>query len=292
MKKFTLFFLLVFCVLLVTRAQENSQGSTKSNPVFMAGISYSYMSADLKLANLSKHSVWYGTDLGTYELTRDEIKEVNDQIERKNYVNNINLEFGMVLYDRPESKWKIIAGVLAGFARSNSEIYNNITDTSEYTFNSRFIKPCLGVEVGLFYTFDPHWELAVKPLFVTTFGVTEEITDNINAVPEGFTMTTSDTYHSFYQRLCLMAGYTAGNLKFSAGPGIYLMLSEHEYTIERVYTSTGELLLDEINSRSINRSCIDASLSVNWNITGPLNFYVFSGIGKDIIVNTGLTVNF
>jgi hypothetical protein len=292
MKKIILLLVLINYINLVAHSQENSQGSTKSKSVFTAGISYSNMSADLQLAGLSKHSVWYGTDLGTYELTDDEIREVNDHIERNNFVNNVNLEFGMILYDRPESKWEVIAGVLAGLARSNSEVYNHFTDTSEYTFNSKFIKPCLGVEVALFYTFDPHWELAVKPLFVSTFGETEEITDHINVVPEGFTMTTTDTYHSFYQRLSLMAGYTSGNFKFSAGPGLYLMLSNHEYTIERVYTSTGELLLDEINSRSINRSFIDASLSANWNISGLLSLYVFSGIGKDIIVNTGITVNF
>jgi hypothetical protein len=292
MKKFTQLFFLIFCALGVARAQENSPGDKKGSPVFIAGISYSYMSADLRLADLSKHSVWYGADLGTYELSGDEIKEVNDNIERNNFVNNVNLEFGIIFYDRPESKWKASAGILAGLARSNSEVYNNLTDTSEYTLDSKFIKPCLGVELDLVYAFDPHWELAIKPLFVSTFGETEEITDNINVVPEGFTMTTTDTYHSFYQRLSLMARYNAGKFLFSAGPGFYLMLSNHEYTIERVYVSTGELLLDEIKSRSINRSFIDASFSANWNIAGPLSLYVFTGIGKDIIVNSGITVNF
>jgi hypothetical protein len=286
--------MLMFSIYLCIGAysQDSKDDPPRSGIRFIAGISYSYMSADLQLAGLSKHSVWYGTDFGTYVLSDDEIKEVNDHIERNNAVNNVNLEFGMILFERPESKWKASAGVLAGIARSNAEIYNNLTDTSEYTLDSKFIKPCLGVEFDLVYAFDPHWELAIKPLFVSTFGETEEITDNINVVPEGFTMTTTDTYHSFYQRLSLMARYTTGNFSFSAGPGLYLVLSNHEYTIERVYASTGELLLDEINSRSINRSFIDASLSANWNITGPLSLYVFTGIGKDIIVNTGITVNF
>jgi hypothetical protein len=250
------------------------------------------MSADLQLSSLSKHSIWYGNDFGTYDLNSEEIDEVNDQVDRNNTVNNVNLEFGMTLFGRPESKWKAGFTILAGLASANATIYNSITNTNEYRFDSKLIKPCLGLGVDVNYAFNDRWGLAIKPYFVCTFGKAEEITDNINSPPEGFTQSTTDTYRSFYERLSLMATFSPGHFVFSAGPGLYLLVSSHEYTIERVSSSNGDLLLDEIHSTSINRSFVDASVSARWNIAGPFSLYVFSGIGRDIIVNGGFKVTF
>jgi hypothetical protein len=290
MKKITLVLIASICVCLASHAQENSPGENKVRPVFTAGISYSYITAELQLSDLSNHSVWYGTDFGTYELTPEEIDDLNDHIDRKNTVNNVNLEFGMTLFGRPESKWKAGVIFLAGLARSNATIYNSVTDTNEYLFDSKLSKPCLGVGFDVSYAFNARWGLVMKPYFVCTFGHASKITDNINVAPEGFTQSTTDTYRSFYQRLSLMATFSAGRFVFSAGPGFYLLISNHEYTIEREYVSNGDLLLDEIHSKSINRSFMDASVSARWNIAGPFSLFVFTGIGKDIIVNSGLKV--
>lgn len=292
MKKITLVLIIVMGVCLASHAQENSPGENKARPVFTAGISYSYIMADLQLSSLSNHSVWYGTDFGTYELTSEEIDDLNDHIDRTNTVNNVNVEFGITLFGRPESKWKAGVTLLAGLARTNATIYNSITDTNEYLLDSKLIKPCLGLGFDINYAFNARWGVVLKPYFVCTFGQSEKITDNINAVPEGFTQSTTDAYRSFYQRLSLMATFSTGDFVFSAGPGLYLLVSNHEYTIERVQTSSGDILLDEINSRSINKSIVDASVSARWNITGPFSLYVFSGIGRDIIVNGGLKVTF
>ena len=292
MKQIYFMFITAICVNMATYAQENNPVAKNGKTVFTAGISYSYMTADLRLSELSKHSIWYGTDYGTYVLNKDELKEVNDHIERKNTVNNINLEFGFNLFDHPDSKWEAGISFLAGLARNNTTIYNTVTDTNEYQLNSKLIKPFMGVGFDLSYAIDDRWGLSMKPYFVCTFGQAEEITDNINVAPEGFIQTTTDSYRSFYQRFSLMATYTAGDFVFSAGPGLYLLVSHHEYEIRRIYESNGDLLLDVITSRGINRWPVDASLSGQWNFAGPFYLYVFSGIGADIIVNGGLRVNF
>lgn len=253
-------------VCLASHAQENSPGENKAGPVFTAGISYSYITADLQLSGLSNHSVWYGTDFGTYELSGEEIDDLNDHIDRNNTVNNVNVEFGITLFGRPESKWKAGVTFLAGLARTHATIYNSMTDTNEYLLDSKLIKPCLGLGFDINYAFNARLGVILKPYFVCTFG------------------------HS--EKLSLMAAFSTGHFVFSAGPGLYLLVSNHEYTIERVQTSSGDLLLDEINSRSINKSFIDASVSARWNIAGPFSLYVFSGIGRDIIVNGGLKVTF
>ena len=51
---------------------------------------YSYLSADLKLSSLSLHSVWFGEDLGTHDLSSQEIDEVNATVDRTISINNVN----------------------------------------------------------------------------------------------------------------------------------------------------------------------------------------------------------
>jgi hypothetical protein len=292
MKRLVLLSLILTTFCQVIQSQKTDNKTEAKSPKFSVGVSYSYLSWDLRLAGLSEHSIWYGTDYGTNTLSRDQIKEVNDQIDRNNEVNNVNVEFGINLFDSPESGWKGRMTLLGGIARTNATMHNNVTDTNEYIFDSKLYKPCLGIGFDMEYAFDKRWGLAIKPYFVSTFGQTEKITDNINVVPEGFSQATSDTYRSFYQRLSLLATFSTGHFVFSAGPGLYLAVSHHEYVIQRVYISTGDRLLDEINSRSINRSFADASLSIRWKVAGPVSLYVFSGIGRDIIVNGGLVANF
>ena len=273
-------------------AQETGQEKVKNEPRFFIGISYSYLTADLKLDRLSNHSVWYGKDFGTYDFTREELDVVDSVIDRNNQVNNVNLETTMVLYGRPDSKWRATATLLLGLARSYTTIHNNVTGTDEYTYDSKFQKPCVGIGMDVSYALDPRWGISLRPFFICTFGEAATITDNINPVPDGFLQTTSDTYSSFYQRVSLMATYTTGDLVLAAGPGFYWLLSNHEYTIRRVYQSNGDLLIDEINSRGVNRSFLDGTVSIRWHVTGRVNLYALAGIGADIVINGGVTLGF
>jgi hypothetical protein len=276
----------------MVRSQDIGKEQVKNEPRFFVGASWSYLNADLKLDRLSNHSVWYGEDFGTYDFTREELDVIDSVIDRNNQVNNVNLEAGMVLYGRPDSKWSATATLLLGLARSYTTIHNNVTGTDEYTFDSKFQKPCAGIGMDVSYSLDPRWGISLRPFFISTFGEAVTITDNINPIPDGFLQTTSDTYRSFYQRVSLLATYTTGNLVLAAGPGFYWFLVNHEYTIERVYESNGDLLIDEITSRSVNRSFIDGTVAVKWHVSGPVNLYAIAGIGNDIVVNAGITLGF
>lgn len=283
---------LIICLGILVHSHDAGQEPVKKESRFFLGASYSYLNADMKLNRLSNHSVWYGQDFGTYDFTGEELDVIDSVIDRNNQVNNVNLEFGMVLYDRPDSKWNARATFFLGLARSYATIHNTVTETDEYTFDSRLQKPCLGLGMDVSYALDPHWGISLRPFFISTFGEAVTITDNINPVPDGFIQTTSDTYRSFYQRVSLMATYTTGNVVLAVGPGFYWLLSNHEYTINRVYQSSGELLTDEITSRSINRSFVDGTVAIRWHVSGPLSLYALVGIGSDIVVNGGITLGF
>lgn len=289
MKKL-IFSTLILCLALIVRSQETSQAPVKSESRFFIGASYSYLNADLKLNRLSNHSVWYGEDFGTYDFNGEELDAIDSVIDRNSRVNNVNFEASMVLYGRPDSKWHATATLLLGIASSYTTIHNNVTDTDEYTIDSKFQKPCVGMGLDVSYALDPHWGISLRPFFICTFGEAVTVTDNINPVPEGFLQTNRDTYRSFYQRVSLMATYTTGDLVLSAGPGFYWLLSNHEYTIKRVYESNGDLLVDEINSRSINRSFLDGTVAIRWHVSGPVSLYAMTGIGADIVVNGGIIV--
>lgn len=291
MKKLIISALLI-CTGIVAHSQQAPQVSVNDNPRFFFGASWSYLNADLKLDRLSNHSVWYGEDYGTYDFTREELDGIDSVIDRNNRVNNVSLEATMVFYSRPDSKWNATATLMLGLARSYTILHNNVTGNDEYTFDSEFQKPCAGIGMDVSYALDPHWGISLRPFFISTFGEAIKITDNINPVPDGFLQTTSDTYSSFYQRISLLATFTTGDLKLAAGPGFYWFLVNHEYTIERVYESNGDLLIDEINSRSVNRSFVDGTVAVKWHVSGPVNLYAIAGIGNDIVVNAGITLGF
>ena len=277
---------------IIAYSQDNTADPPKSGKKFYAGVSYAYISTDTKLYGLSLHSVWYDQDLGTIDLTDDQIDTLNSFTDRSVGINCLNLEAGMWLLDDSGSKWKINGTVMFGISRSNTEIYNNEKDTLEYAYESPMAKPCFGIGFNFAYAFSKHWGISLRPFFEGTMGKMTDITDNINPTPQNFTSSGEDMYRSFYQRMSVMADFTAGHFTFSAGPGFYWISSYHKYRIERTNLNSGELLADEITSRTVNRSFIDGSLAVEWKITEPLTIYALAGIGKDLVVNTGIHVNF
>jgi hypothetical protein len=286
--------LIVFMTLSIFQVRSQNQEADPANTgrKFFVGLSYSYMSLDLKLTDLSLHSVWAGQAMGTYNLSSDEIDEINAFTERSSTVNAVCAEAGMPLFNKPGSKWYVDGTLMLGVAQTYRSTYNKNSGKEEYNYNSGFSKPYFGLGFNVAYQFNPKWGVVVRPLFSATMGSESEITDNINAVPENFTQTIEDDYSTYYERISLLGSYNSGNFSLYAGPGFYWVNSNHDYIIEQTNMTNGDIIKDEINTKGIARSFIDGNIAVEWIFTKPLTFYAHAGFGNDVFINTGLHYNF
>jgi len=291
MRKFTI---LLIAVLLCQNAspQDKPNEPAKAGKRFFVGLSYSYLGLDSKLAGMSLSSVWSGQDLGSQDLTSDEISEINAYANRTNKVNSLNLDLGFKILDKPGTKWKVEGALMIGLAVFNSTVNNTETGTKEYVFKSDFTKPELGIAFIVSYNFTPRWGISLRPMFASTFGKITNVEDNINKIPENVTQSGEDKFYSIYERMGVTADFTAGPVTIAVGPGFYWFSSMHKYTLTRINNLNGEVYTDEITSWTRPRDFVDGDISVTWRIIKPLTFYARAGIGMDLIINTGLHFNF
>lgn len=291
MKKHVLpFILIIWCY--ATMAQENTVEQTVNNRRFFVGASYSFMSVDLKLSSLSLQSVWFGTDLGTRDFETGEIETINGYVDRHSEANIISVQAGMHFIDNPDFPWKFSGTLLLGLGQSLTTVRNNETGVQEYSFNSGFSKPCLGLGLEVGYQVNKHWGIMLRPQMVGTMGTITNINDRVNPDPVNFTSKKEDQFGTIYLRSSLMAGYTAGPVTIMAGPGFFYFWSKHEYN--RTYTNinNGQTLSEEATYVLIPRSFIDGSVALSWRIVDQLTLRVHAGIGKDIMADGGLQFNF
>lgn len=291
MKKITLM-MFSFIVCIGAYSQGTMNEPAKTGKRFFAGVSYMYLSAHQKLSALTLHSEWYGEDFGTHELTEDEIDEVNAVIDRNSRVHCMSLEAGMHFIQNEASGWTVDGKILLGLAGNQNEIQNNSTDTLEFSYKSGLTRPAFGLGLDIAYHLNDQWALSLKPFAMSTMGANTEIVDNLSPNPVNVTETSDDKYWMFYEHLSLTVDFAAGNFTFSAGPGFYWINLKHEYTITRTNDLNGDLLIDEITTKTFGESFIDANVAVEWKITEMLDFYAAAGIGADLMLNTGLHYNF
>jgi hypothetical protein len=271
---------------------RDSEQQTAKNRRFFVGASYSFMSVDMKLSSLSLHSIWYGSDLGSRDLEPGEIDTINDFVNRHSDINALSLEAGMDFINNPEVKWKFSGALLLGIAQNLTTVHNNETGVQEYSFNSGFSKPCLGLGINFGYQFNKHWGLSLRPYIVGTMGTITDIDDQINTDPINFTSKKEDKFSTLYLRSSLMASYTAGPVTIMAGPGFYYLWAKHKYT--RTYTNIndGQVITEEATYVLIPRSFIDGNVAVSWKIIPQLTLQAHAGIGKDIMADGGIQFNF
>jgi len=276
-------------------SQESSPASSqpsKTDKRFFVGLSYSYMNISTKLTSLSLHSIWYDQDLGTQELSSDEIDMINSYAERNNRVNNLNVDIGMNIIGNQASKWRLEGNIMLGLAHFTSKVYNTTTSSEEYLFKSDFSKPALGIAFNAGYRFNSHWGITLRPLFATTFGKITKVEDKVNLVPENVTQAGEDKFYSFYERVSITADFSVGPVTISAGPGFYMANSRHAYTITRTNNLTGQINTEEIKTTTRSRNFMDGNLSVLWKINTLFTLSATTGIGNDIIFGAGLHYNF
>lgn len=158
----------------------------------------------------------------------------------------------------------------------------------ELVVDNGFTDPCFGIGFNIEHQFNPQWGLLFRPLIVTTFGKSDKVQDAMYPYLENYTETREDKFFTIYERLNVLATFTAGKFRFAAGPGFYYCHSSHEYRVERINNSTGDVLLDEIHTNLVPRSFVDGMAAIEWRFFGPLSLNVSVGIGKDIAARAGL----
>jgi hypothetical protein len=272
-------------------SQEKSSEPVKKSRKFYAGISYSYLNIDMKLNSLSNYSNWDGVS-ETKDFTKDQINEINSYVNRHNQVNNLNAEFGMNILDKPGSHWQIRGTVMGGIAKSELNLYNTSSESSEVKLNTSFSNPSFGIGFNFMYNFNSHWGLALNPFFMGILGTSKDIQDNINLDPVNFSVSRTDKFRTFYEHVSLLARYRVGRFAFEAGPGFYWINSWHKYTIERTNMSSGLQRIDETTSTAVPKSFFDGTVGAEWQIIDLLSVYAHAGIGSDLAVMTGIHFNF
>ncbi len=287
-----LFVILMLTVGFSAIAQESSSEKTAKNRPFFVGVSYSYMSVDMKLATMSLHSVWYGNDLGTYDLTEDEINTLNDQFNRSTKVNALLAEAGWWILKKPETKWQVSAKLFGGVAQSFSNITNKEGESQEISFNSGFSKPCLGLGAGVGYRITDRWAVNLNPVIVGTMGKSDEITDKAHPDPVNFQSVKEHKYKTLVGRIDLLASFRAGPVNIYAGPGLYRVWSWHEYTRTYSEGDPGEVITEEMSTRIATRSCLNAVAGASWEITPAFTLSARAGFGSDLSVDGGIQFNF
>ncbi len=291
MKKFT-FFTLLILLAIVAKPQVAVTDPATAGKRFFIGFSYSYLSMDLKLSALSLHSIWYGTDMGTHELTKGELDDVNTIVDRITRVNYLSFNAGMSFIDNPDSKWHLNGIVNLGIAGTKAEVHNNGTDSLEYTFDSGFSKPCIGLGFDVGYRFDDRWGLSVLPRALGSVSKVNEITDMVNPDPINFTSQKEDESWIIYFRSDVLASYTTGPVTMYLGPGFYYCWSKHEYSREYTNVETGDVLVEKVNSTLVPRIFIDGSIAVEWKIIEALTLNAHAGISRDLTLDAGIHFNF
>lgn len=273
-------------------AQEPASDQSLKTRRFFVGASYSFISIDMKLSSLSLQSVWYGSDLGTRDLEPGEIDTINDYVDRHSELNALILEAGMHFIDKPDVPWKLSGTLMLGIAQNLTTVTNSETGVQEYSFNSGFSKPCLGLGISFGYRFNRHWGLFLRPYVVGSTGTTKNIEDQVNPDPINFTSTKEDKFTTLYLRTGLLASYQAGPVTIMAGPGFYSFWAKHVYSRNYTNINDGQTITEKATYVLIPRSWIDGSLAVSWKIIDPLTLHIHAGIGKDLMLDGGLQFNF
>lgn len=290
-------FLIILLVILTgfegLSQQQDQPGSNAAKAKrFSAGINYSYLSVDMELSAMTLHSVWYGSDIGTEEKTDDQISEINGFVDRYSQINALCLQIGMILLDDPQVNWKVKGSIFGGVAENLTTVTNSLNSLKEYSFNSGFSKPYLGLEFDFGYQFNPAWGVIVRPLITGTMGKSKTIEDNVNPDMLNFNVSKENKYRTLYGKISLLASFSVKKFTVFAGPGLYRIWSHHEY--KRVYTQTEdwETITEEMTTDLVPSHCIDGNLAAIWRISDRFSLNALIGIGSDLNINAGLHYNF
>jgi len=291
MKKHVLFCMILFIATALS-AQDPGSAPTEKQRRFHIGASYSFYNASLKITNFSAHSVWYGSDLGTFTANDDEIARMNNHRTETCKLNALVVQVGAILLDQTKGHWFIDASLLLGISAVNTQTDLDLLSQNKMTVKSDPTNPVVGLSFNLRYNFNPHWGITAVPEIVYAWGKTNEITDSIHPMTTNFVNDLQEDFSYGYGRIALMASYTGKRFTVSAGPGFYYAQMKNTYSIRRTNPENGYEYSDELKTTLCSKSFIDGCLRADWIFIDPLTISLQVAAGNDFCINTGLRFNF
>jgi hypothetical protein len=292
MKRLYLFFFFVSTSLAVF-SQAGDQAIEKKKPLGIhIGITYNYLSADMKLGYMSLHSIYNGQDFGTETLTKKEIDTINSFMKYNNTLTVLAVEAGMKLLDKPGAHWKIDGKLMFGISKSYRSAHNTNIAGDEQVFSTDFFRPCTGIGFTFTYNFNPHWGLSMLPYSSIGWGISNKVDDNLYPKVEYFEESRKESFTTVYSRFTVLAAYSIWHLTISLGPGVYYQYDTHTYKIDRTNPDNGSTFHDDIKTRLHNRSFLDGCLSAQWRIIQALTLDASCYLGHDLLIHGGICYNF
>lgn len=269
-------------------AQNTDQDDQNLSGKFYLGITYSYFGNELKLLSMTQQSIWQDVDLGIYELDKDEIDTLNSFVDYNISFHAPGLEAGIVLLNKPDSRWYIDTKIMVGLSKIVSQTYNTNENTTDMDISSEKFTPWFGLGFNIKSRLGNKWGLKLAPIIAYSWTNTDEIEDNLIPITEFFEETRVNKANYLYSRLSIFATYTWKEITFNAGPGFYMMYNKHNYKIERTDPDEGDVYIDIIDTKMISESFIDVNIGLDWEINHRFTLNALCGFGKDFMLHTGI----
>jgi hypothetical protein len=287
MKRISLLVLTALGVM-IAQAQESPDSGAKAGDRFFFGLNYSYLNADMKLLSMTEHSVWAGEDLGTKELSADNIDTINSFMDYKEKLNDLSLELGMVLLKKPGGKWYIDGRLMIGVVKRVNDLTNTDSDSADIVITSEHWSPSFGLRFNFRYLFTEKWKMNLGMNTIYAFGKVDEIDENIFPVIAVMDEKRENIFNLSYTWVDLSASYSVKSVTIAAGPGLYLLHNRNEYNIERTDTQDGSIFNDNVKTSTRSEYFINGTVKIGWRISDHILIDAGAGISKDISVRAGL----
>lgn len=287
MKKITLLFILIpFCI--NVKSQVLNPDTLETGKKFFIGLSYSYLDVDMKLLSMTKSSIWNNQDLGTKEVSQEDIDTINSYMDYNEKINNIGLSAGMVLLNKTASKWYIDGRIFIGMVYRKNTLRNRDKESQNNDIRSEHYTPSFGLGFDFKYFIADHWgvDLSLNSLFSS--GKNTKIDENIYPAVAFMEENKENRFLMSYSASKLMGIYTAGNLTIEAGPGFYFFHNRNEYNIVRESAVNSANYEDTIETTLRSDMFIMGCLQVSWKAADHFLINAGAGISKDITINAGI----
>lgn len=275
-------------------AQQSSDPKDAQIPShrFHAGLSYSFLSNDMKLCDMKLQSIWSQDDYGVYTLDQDEIDQVNETTTFNKSYQGIGLQVGYEILRNPSSRWHIDGTLIFGLMKTTYKTRNKNYDSLKFDLSSDMNNPAVGMAFRFDYRVKGPWGVSLAPYLVYSWGKPEGINDQTTAKIEFLNATSTYSFDYFYSRLTPMVFYDFKKVRVSAGPGFYYLYYSTKYHLERTNPITGAVYQDNSNATLRSKSFIDADFRVIWKIMDRLVLNVSAAYGGDFIAHTAISWSF
>jgi len=289
--KLNILVVLMVCFIYKINAQTESSNN-ESLSKFRIGLSYEYLSFNLKVMSIKYHSVWDGQDFGSSTLGEDEVNEVNSISDISKIVHGPLINAGYTILNKKDNPLFIEINVVAGMAFKNHEIVNTEINQLVHSVKSDEYNQWYGLGMKLGYNINKTWGVQLIPSLDYSWGNSKDIIDKINPAVINYSEKRSSKSNILYFRTQIMAVYTIKNMSFLAGPSFYFASNMNELTIERTNLDDNSTNFDTYTMKLQSEHFVDLGIGINWQFTKHFAFNASGAIGKDTFLISGLSYIF